>query len=232
MKPKAMNEKQFLDLLKKVLPKTTSDINLAGKIIDAIEKELGSKVKKEAFEKFCEKCELPDLEPTTVMEVKEQLKNAFGEGNVSVKVNKKDEALDIELKMGGAELASQIKVKPVSGDEVDPELVLKFVPFPVCLPADPELVWMLGKRENLTSEEAGIFLAKVEEDFWASKSGQKLIRDRVERSFPEFIARVPSKMLTEVGLKRHYKEPEPIKAMQSLAQPDKKTSRMGTATAT
>src|SRR4051812_12301318 len=97
-------------------------------------------------------------------------------------------------------------------------MVLKFVPFPVCLPTDPELVWMLGKRENLTAEEAGILLSKVEDEFWASKAGQKLIRDRVERSFPEFVARVPSKMLTEVGLKRHYKEPEPIKAIKSLGK--------------
>ena len=211
-----MNEKQFLDLLKKVLPKTTSDIGLAGKIIDAIEKELTTKVKTEAFEKFCQKCELPDLEPTTVMEVKEQLKSAFGEENVSVTLNKKEDSLDIELKIPGAELTSQIKVKPLGEEDENPEMVLKFVPFPVCLAADPELVWMLGKRENLTGEEAGILLSKVEDDFWASKAGQKLIRDRVERNFPEFVARVPSKMLTEVGLKRHYKEPEPIKAVKSL----------------
>jgi hypothetical protein len=45
---------------------------------------------------------------------------------------------------------------------------------------------------------------------WTSKAGQKSLRDRVERNFPEFIARVPGGMLGEVGLKRHYKTPEPV----------------------
>ena len=76
------------------------------------------------------------------------------------------------------------------------------------------MVWFLAKRENMTPEEAGIALAKIEEEFWASKTGQKLIRDRVERSFPEFISRAPAGMLNEVGLKRHYKTPEPVKIMR------------------
>ena len=66
----------------------------------------------------------------------------------------------------------------------------------------------------MTPEEAGIALAKVQEDFWASKTGQKLIRDRVDRSFPEFISRAPAGMLNEVGLKRHYKTPEPVKILR------------------
>jgi hypothetical protein len=57
-------------------------------------------------------------------------------------------------------------------------------------------------------------LTKVQEDFWASKAGQKMIRDRVERSFPEFVARVPAGMLGEAGLKRHYKTPEAIKLLR------------------
>jgi len=93
-------------------------------------------------------------------------------------------------------------------------MVLKFVPFPVSLPGDQELVWFLAKRETMTPEEAGIALAKLEEDFWASKSGQKLLRDRIERNFPEFISRAPAGMLNEVGLKRHYKSPEPIKVLR------------------
>ena len=44
------------------------------------------------------------------------------------------------------------------------------------------------------------------------------MRDRVERSFPEFIARVPGGMLSEVGLKRHYKTPEPVKLLRALAK--------------
>jgi len=115
----------------------------------------------------------------------------------------------------GAQYISEIKVRPEgAAEEEDPGMALKFVPFPVALPGDPELVWILGKRETMTNEEAGIAVTKIEEDFWASKTGQKLIRDRVERAFPEFIARVPAGMLSEVGLKRHYKEPEAIKVLR------------------
>ena len=67
----------------------------------------------------------------------------------------------------------------------------------------------------MSPEEAGTALSKLEEEFWASKTGQKLIRDRVERSFPEFIARVPSGLLSEVGLMRHYKTPEPVKLLRT-----------------
>jgi hypothetical protein len=85
----------------------------------------------------------------------------------------------------------------------------------VALPGDPELIWALAKRENMTNDEAGIALNKIEDDFWASKTGQKLLRDRVERSFPEFIARVPAGMLGDAGLKRHYKLPETLKVLRA-----------------
>jgi len=57
-------------------------------------------------------------------------------------------------------------------------------------------------------------LTKVETKFWASKTGHKLLRDRVEHGFPEFIARVPAGMLNELGLKRRYKTPEPVRALR------------------
>ena len=80
------------------------------------------------------------------------------------------------------------------------------------------MIWALAKRENLTNEEAGIALHKIEDEFWASKAGQKLLKDRVERSFPEFIARVPAGLLGDVGLKRHYKLPETLKVLRSAAK--------------
>ena len=86
------------------------------------------------------------------------------------------------------------------------------------MPGDKELVWMLAKRENMSPEEAGIALSKVEEEFWASKSGQKMIRDRVERCFPEFVSRVPAGMLSELGLKRHYKTAEVLKQLRISLQ--------------
>jgi len=209
-------EAQLLDLLKKVLPKATHDAQLAGKIYQAVELELKAKAKVTAFERFCSKIELPDLEPKSIEEVKTQLAASFGDGDVTLKANRKEKTLVVEVALpDGSQFSGEIKVNASAGGEAsdEQEITLKFVPFPVCLPGDKELVWLLAKRENLSPAEAGIALSKLEEDFWASETGQKMLRDRVERNFPEFIARVPGGMLGEAGLKRHYKTPEPVKLL-------------------
>jgi len=210
------SEARLLDLLKKVLPKATDDAKLAGKIYQAVEFELKAKAKVIAFEKFCAKVELPDLEPKSIEEVKLQLAASFGDADVTLKPNRKEKALAIEVSLGdGSQFSGEIIVNPTgNGASDEQEIALKFVPFPVCLPGDKELVWLLAKRENMSPEEGGVALSRIEEDFWASKSGQKMLRDRVERCFPEFIARVPGGMLSEVGLKRHYKTAEPIKQLR------------------
>jgi hypothetical protein len=214
---KKSNEAQLLELLKRVLPKATHDAQLAGKIYEAIELELKTKARAIAFEKFCGGIELPNLEQKTVADVKLQLTASFGDGDITLKPNKKEQSLMVEVALpDGGQFSSEIKVGPAAtAANEDQELTLKFVPFPVCLPGDKELVWLLAKRENMSPDEAGIALSKLEEEFWASKSGQKLIRDRVERNFPEFIARVSGGLLTEVGLKRHYKTPEPLKLLRT-----------------
>jgi hypothetical protein len=210
-------EVQLLDLLKKVLPKATHDAQLAGKIYQAIENELKTKARLTTFEKFCARVELPDLESKSIEEVKHQLTVSFGEGDVTVKPNRKEKTLSVEVALtDGSQFTGEIKVNPNAGAATEePEITLKFVPFPVCMPGDKELVWMLAKRENMSPEEAGIALTKLEEDFWGSKTGQKLLRDRVDRSFPEFVSRVPAGLLNEAGLKRHYKTPEPIKVLRN-----------------
>jgi hypothetical protein len=217
-KPAKATEAQLLELLKRVLPKATHDPKLAEKIYGAVESELKAGARVTAFEKFCQKVELADLEPKSIEEVKKQLTQSFGDGDVTVKANKKDQTLTVELALtDGAQFTGEIKVNPNAGKEEseEQEITLKFIPFPVCMPGDKELVWMLAKRENISNEEGGIALSKVEEEFWASKTGQKLIRDRVEKSFPEFISRVPAGMLSELGLKRHYKTPEAIKILRN-----------------
>lgn len=215
---KKTTEGQLLELLKQVLPKATDDPQLAGKIYQAVEVELKAKARHRAFDTFCTKVELPDLEPKSLEEVKAQLSASFGEGDVTLQPNRKDRTVEVEVSLlDGTQFSGEIKVNPNAKAEADEEqeITLKFVPFPVCLPGDKELVWLLGKRENMSPEEAGMALTKAEADFWASKTGQKLLRDRVERSFPEFIARAPAGMLNEIGLKRHYKTPEPIKALRT-----------------
>ena len=214
-------EAQLLELLKRVLPKATHDPKLAGKIYQAVETELKAKSRATAFDKFCAKFQLPDLEPKSVQAAKSQLASSFGDGDITLKPDRKDKTLRVEVALtDGSQFSGAIKVNPNAGIEADEEqeIALQLVPFPVCLPGDKELVWLLAKRENMTPEEAGIALAKVEEEFWASKKGQKLIRDRVERSFPEFIARVPAGMLREVGLKRHHPTPEPVKLLRPLGK--------------
>ncbi len=210
-------ELQLLNLLKKVLPKATHDATLAGKIYEAIELELKRKARLSAFEKYCRRVELPDLEAKTLERVQRELKQAFTDGDLTLKPDRKDKLVTVELNLrDGSQFTAEIKVgaTPAVELEEEQEVTPKFIPFPVCLPGDKELVWMLGKRENLSPDEAGIALTKAQEDFWGSKSGQKLLRDRVERIFPEFIARVPGKVLTEVGLKRHYKTPEALKVLR------------------
>jgi len=217
---KATAEAELLALLKRVLPKATHDPKLAGEIYQAVELELQAKARATAFQKFCTKVELPDLEPKTLDEVKQQLSASFADGDVTLKPNKKEKSLSVEVALSdGNQFSSEIPVRAVTADASDEqELALKFVPFPVCLPGDQELVWLLAKRENMTSTEAAILLTKLEEEFWAGKSGQKLLRDRVERSFPEFISRAPGGMLSEAGLKRHYKAPEPLQVLRPLGK--------------
>lgn len=217
-KSKKNEETQLLALLKQVLPKATTDAELAGKIYEAIVAELRAKNQATSFVKFCNRVALPDLETKTLDAVQQQFTAAFSEGDVTFQPNKKDKSLTVEVVLpDGSQFTKEIKVRDVPPEtDGEQEIVLKFVPFPVSLPGDPELAWLLAKRENLSPDEAGIALAKAEEEFWASKAGQKMLRDRVERNFPEFISRAPAGLLTELGLKRHYKTPEPIRVHQAF----------------
>jgi hypothetical protein len=108
--------------------------------------------------------------------------------------------------------------------EDEEEVPQPFVPFPVAFPEDPELVWMLGRRENFPPDEAARSLAAMEEEFWATKAGQKRLREIGERSFAEFISAVPASALADSNLKRHYKSPEPLKTLRLLAAAAKERS--------
>jgi hypothetical protein len=219
-KSKRDEQAQLLELLRSILPKVAPDPAFAEKIYSAFEAELRAKNRVQSFEKFCERIELPNLEANTLEEVKHQFTAGFGEADLEIEPDESGKALTVDVSLpDGTQFHSRIPVRPVApeGSE-EAEVTLKFVPFPVSLPGDPELIWALAKRENLTGEEAGIALNKIEDDFWASKTGQKLLRDRVDRSFPEFIARVPAGLLGDSGLKRHYKLPEPVKVLRVAAK--------------
>ncbi len=214
---KAKNEAQLLNLLRSVLPKAVPDAKLAQQIYSALELEIASNERTVHFEKFCNKVELADLKKESLEEVKEQFESSFGKGKVSVVPHAAKKAATVEVITPTGTFEGTIQVGPKGpedgdGDEVKP----KFVPFPVCLPGDPEMVWLLARDERMTPEEASVTLVKVQDSFWESKAGQQHLRKRTERTFPEFIAKVPGKALTESGLKRHYKEPEPVKEIKVL----------------
>lgn len=219
-KSKRDEQAQLLDLLRIILPKVQIDPALADKIYSAFEAELRSKNRVQSFEKFCDRIALPDLEPKTLEEVKQQLIAGFGDADLDIEPNEDGKGLRVDVSLpDGTQFHSRILVKPPGSETSDEqEITMKFVAFPVALPGDQELIWALAKRENMTNEEAGIALNKIEDDFWASKAGQKLIKDRVERSFPEFIARVPAGLLGDVGLKRHYKLPEAVKVLRGATK--------------
>lgn len=216
-KSQGMTDAQFLALLQKVLPKATKDTGLASAIYEEVAKEVRRNNHIESFEKFCEKESLPDLEPTTVADLQGQLAVNFGEDNVTVTPVEDGTALQVEIALPDGVVNRLVKVAP-PGSANDAEPTSPFVPFPVCLPGDPELVWVLGRRENFASEEAARSLSKIEEEFWATKTGQKLQREGVERTFAEFISNVPASALSESGLRRHYKLPEALRTLRLLPE--------------
>jgi hypothetical protein len=218
MKTKGMNEAQFLSLLQKVLPKATNDTHLASAIYEEVAREVRLVKSLESFEKFCETGALPDLEPDTMAEFQSELSEKFGEANVTITPDEEGKGIAVEIALPEKTISSRVKIDPVAA-VAEEEVKIPFVPFPVSLPEDPELVWMLGRREDLGSDEAVRALGKIEEEFWQTKKGQQLQRDRVEKTFAEFINHVPASALTESGLKRHYKEPEALKTMRLLSSP-------------
>lgn len=168
----------------------------------------------DAFEKFCEKGSLPDVEASTLAEFREQLDGTFGAGNVVVTPQADGTAVAVEISLPD-HIVNQI-VKVTAPGAEDEKTEAPFVPFPVALDADPELVFLLARRENLGPDEAVRALSNIEEEFWATKKGQVLQREGVERSFAEFISNVPSAALAESGIKRYHKDPETLRTVQHI----------------
>jgi len=218
MKAKNSSEARFLALLERVLPKATSDPQVAARIYEEVAKEVRLVTSLESFEKFCQKGSLPDAEPETLENLKEQLAANFGEENVVVLPPDPEEERNdvaVEISLPDRTVTTRLKVVPPGSEPEGPEA--PFVPFPVALPNDPELVWLLARRENLGPDEANRALNLIEEEFWSSRKGQNLLRSGAERTFAEFISNVPATILKESGLKRFHKDPETLKVLRPLA---------------
>ncbi len=210
-----MNDAQFLELLLKVLPKATTDPRLAAAIYERVAHEVRLINNLKSLEKMCAEVRLPNLEPETVAELQGRLSTNFGEANVILTPTEKGDSVGVEIILPDRTVTNRVKVLPPGTEEVE-EVKVPYVPFPVVLPEDVELVWVLARREDLPPEEATRSLACIEEEFWETKAGQKLLRDRVEKSFFEFISRVPAAALAERGLKRLFKMPEPLHTLRRL----------------
>ena len=220
MKSNGLTEAQFLELLQKVLPQATSDPQLASAIFEHVAQELRLINHLKSFQKFCAEGSLPNLEPATVAEFENQLGANFGAANVVVTPAEKGDAVTVELVLADRKINNRLRVQPPGVEEVE-EVKTPFVPFPVALPEDPELLWVLARREDLGPDDAARALASIEQEFWETKAGLKAQRDRVEKTFAEFVARVPAAALADSGLKRHYKSPEPRKTLRRLVPGEK-----------
>lgn len=214
MKNKGMNEAQFLALLQKVLSAQTSDAHLVTAIYEGVAKEVRLIKGLESFDKFCEKEGIPDVTPETLATLQSELGSKFGEDNITITPDEEGKNVAVEITLDDRVVSSKVKVDPAVLEPEAPKP--PFVPFPVSLPEDPELVWVLGRREDLGPDEAARALSKIEEEFWQTKKGVQLQKDRVEKSFAEFITHVPASALTESGLRRHYKTPESLRTLRLL----------------
>ena len=230
MKPKPLTEKQFLGLLEKVLARILPDLKLRSSISGELSKEIKLHNELTSFAKFCEKGSVPDLQPETVAELQNTLASNFGsEATVTVTPDPGGGGMAaVEISLPDRTISNQLKVQPGVVGQDEPKA--PFVPFPVALQGDTELIWVLARRDDLGSDEAAHSLAAIEEEFWASKSGQKQLREGADRTFAEFIANVPAAALLDSGLKRHYKEPEPIKTLRLVADRSSEPRRRASAT--
>jgi hypothetical protein len=215
MKSTKLEEARFLAVLQRILPKSIQDPHLANAIYEQVLNEMRLFKSLDSFEKFCEKGSLPDAEPATVAEFQGQLAGNFGEENVIVTPQEDGAAVAVEIALPDHIVNTVVKVV-APGSEEEEASDAPFVPFPACLPDDPNLVWVLARRENLGPDEAVRALANIQEEFWATKKGQLLQRDGVEKSFAEFISNVPATALAESGIKRYHKDPETLKTLHLI----------------
>ena len=217
-KNKGITEKEFLAMLQIILPQATQDPRLANAIYERVVKEVQLRNQVQSFERFCAEGALPDFLPATLEEFKSQLATNFGEENVSLSPDEEKKEIGVEITLPDRVLSNRVKVIPLEEQVVEEKF--PFVPFPVSLPEDPDLVWILARREDFPADEAARALAAIEEEFWATKAGRKLQRELGEKTFSDFISSVPAAALADSNMKRLFKAPQPVKNLHSQAGQD------------
>jgi len=211
--PKQNNDSRFLAVLQRILPQTVSDPQVANATYERVLNEMRIFNALDSLQKFCEKGSLPDSEPATIEEFRSQLAGNFGEKNVKISLDEGCLSVTVEISLPDHVVTFSVKVssEDSSGDPEAP-----YVSFPVALAGDPELVWLLARRENLGPDEADRALANIQEEFWVTKKGAKLLKEGAPKCFAEFIANISSTALAESGIKRYNKDPESLKLLRLL----------------
>ena len=160
------------------------------------------------FDEFLKSYHLKSLAASELYEVKRFMTEVFPTEPVVIAPNEKEGTLTVSVELEEGKLEGKFVVEPEEAAENTP----KFEPFTVCLTGDPGVVWIFARTENLSEPEARMALNSIEETFWLSKKGLKLMK-LSQRTFEVFVENVPAGLLKSKGLKRHYKIPSIVTAV-------------------
>jgi hypothetical protein len=152
------------------------------------------------FDEFMASYKLKSLEAAEIFKVKRFMAEVFKDEQIALEPDEKSQTLTISVQTPEGKLEGQFTVEPQEEKAPKPT----FLPFLACLSGDPGLAWVFGRVEALTEPEARIALNSVEAEFWETKKGLKLA-SQTKRTFEAFVENVPAGLLTNKGLKRHYK---------------------------
>jgi hypothetical protein len=203
------NNSLVLAEVKAVISREITDVALRSTVWGKIEQRVKFVRMREIFDSYLQEYKLRSLEPADVYDVKKMMSDVFPQESVSIFPVAEENCLKVSVELPEGTLDGRFTVEPEEPKLPKPV----YVAFPVCLTADPGLVWEMGRQELASEAEARIALNGIEDEFWSSKKGLKLLKMNVPRTFAEFIERVTASKLTEKGLKRHYKQPGVLKAV-------------------
>jgi hypothetical protein len=79
-----------------------------------------------------------------------------------------------------------------------------WVPFPVADPSNPQLVWELGRDDQVAPEVALKGLYQLESVFWKTLKGQQLAKH--SKTFECFLSNASPTGLGRCGIRRHYRQ--------------------------
>src|SRR5260221_10398348 len=105
-----------------------------------VDREVRLRKALESFEKLCERGAMPNLAPETVAELQSELSAKFGEGNVTLTPDENEKNVAVEIGLPDRTVTSRVKVQAEGVDTSEGDPKPRFVPLPISLPEDPELV--------------------------------------------------------------------------------------------